>query len=175
MWCLVWELRSHMQCSAVKRKERRMEERERGTKERRGSVLYQALRAFTRSDLFIFFGKNFIGEMKIAQISLAMWSLPLWDTHGLANERAFLVFLENFDVLFSVYILALSFFNIELQYYLSWCLRLGAFLHVILKRSPFLLCPNTSPRNSFRSTVAIFPGWKYRNVPFLVILSCFIV
>ena len=62
----------HMQCCAVKRKERRMEERERGTKERRGSVLYQALRAFTRSDLFIFFGKNFIGEMKIAQISLAM-------------------------------------------------------------------------------------------------------
>ena len=57
-------------------KERKMDgrerDRERGTKGRRGSVLYKALRAFTRSDLFIFFGKNFIGEMKIAQISLAM-------------------------------------------------------------------------------------------------------
>ena len=47
-------------------KERKMDgrerDRERGTKGRRGSVLYKALRAFTRSDLFIFFGKNFIGE-----------------------------------------------------------------------------------------------------------------
>ena len=50
-------------------------ERERGTKGRRGSVLYKALRAFTRSDLLKFFGKNFVSEMKIAQISLAMSSL----------------------------------------------------------------------------------------------------
>ena len=56
-------------------KERKMDgrerDRERGTKGRRGSVLYKALRAFTRSDLFISFGKNFVSEMKIAQISLA--------------------------------------------------------------------------------------------------------
>ena len=57
-------------------KERKMDgrerDRERGTKGRRGSVLYKALRAFTRSDLFISFGKNFVSEMKIVQISLAM-------------------------------------------------------------------------------------------------------
>ena len=78
IWCLVWELRSHKLCCAVKKKGRRWKrEKERGTRGRRGSVLYKALRAFTTSDLFIFFGKNFIGEMKIAQISLAMWSLSL--------------------------------------------------------------------------------------------------
>ena len=59
-------------CSQKERKEGWKRERKRGTKGRRGSVLYKALRAFTTSDLFIFFGKNFIGEMKIAQISLAM-------------------------------------------------------------------------------------------------------
>ena len=77
IWCLVWDLRSHMQCCAIKQKGRWMEEREteRGTKGRRGSVLYKAFRAFTRSDLFISFGKNFLSEMKIAQISLATWSL----------------------------------------------------------------------------------------------------
>ena len=57
-------------------KERKMDgrerDRERGTKGRRGSVLYKTLRAFTRSDLFISFGKNFVSEMKIVQISLAM-------------------------------------------------------------------------------------------------------
>ena len=74
--------------------EERQRDRERGTKGRGGSVLYKALRAFTMSDLFISFGKNFGSEIKITQISLAMWSLPLWDTHGLANERAFLVFLK---------------------------------------------------------------------------------
>ena len=50
-------------CSQKERKmDGRQRERERGSKGRRGSVLYKALRAFTRSDLFIFFGKNFIGE-----------------------------------------------------------------------------------------------------------------
>ena len=53
-----------------------------------------------------------------------------------------------------------SFKNITLQYYLSCCLRLGAFLHITFKRSPFLLCPSTNPRNSFRSTVATFPGGR---------------
>ena len=57
-------------------KERKMDgrerDRERGTKGRRGSVLYKALRSFTRSDLFIFFGENFVSEMKIAQISLTV-------------------------------------------------------------------------------------------------------
>ena len=32
----------------------------------------QSVEGIYRSDLFIFFGKNFIDEMKIAQISLAM-------------------------------------------------------------------------------------------------------
>ena len=64
------------QCCAIKKKGRWMEERqrdrERGTKGRGGSVLDKALRAFTMSDLFISFGKNFGSEIKITQISLAM-------------------------------------------------------------------------------------------------------
>ena len=60
-----------VQCSKKKGK-KDGRERERGTKGRRGSVLYKALRSFTRSDLFIFFGENFVSEMKIAQISLTV-------------------------------------------------------------------------------------------------------
>ena len=62
-------------CSAVqsKRKERRMEEKEgeRNQRKKRQCPV-QSVEGIYRSDLFIFFGKNFIGEMKIAQISLAM-------------------------------------------------------------------------------------------------------
>ena len=78
MWCLVWELRSHMQCCAVKKKGKKMEEREgeRNQRKKRQCPV-QSVEGIYRSDLFIFFGKNFIDEMKIAQISLAMWSLSL--------------------------------------------------------------------------------------------------
>ena len=56
-----------------KRKERRMEEREEERNQRKKRQCpVQSIEGIYRSDLFIFFGKNFIDEMKIAQISLAM-------------------------------------------------------------------------------------------------------
>ena len=56
-----------------KRKERRMEEKEgeRNQRKKRQCPV-QSVEGIYRSDLFIFFGKNFIGEMKIAQISLTI-------------------------------------------------------------------------------------------------------
>ena len=62
-----------MQCCAVKKKGKKMEEIEGESNQRKKRQCpVQSVEGIYRFDLFIFFGKNFIGEMKIAQISLTI-------------------------------------------------------------------------------------------------------
>ena len=58
-------------CSQKEGKTMEEREGERNQRKKRQCPV-QSVEGIYRSDLFIFFGKNFIGEMKIAQISLTM-------------------------------------------------------------------------------------------------------